>query len=472
MSLRRLALGVAASALVVAMLPGGPAGAEPFVGSYAASANADGVRLTFIAPKASLSDTAADVAGPSAQATLDSIGTSRSFASFPYPGETAVTSTGLVRTLSGVPVPDYPLYANADYPIVPSREIGSGIFALKAESAARRAAAVASVGLAVEGAGTLGLVRSTASTDATGEAVVSEAKSVIESLSIGPLRLGHVVSTARVLLGPDGQLTRQSGTDVVGATVAGTDVAITSDGLKVGATAVGGPPAAPVGDILAKAGITVELVQAQQLPTGVAAPAVRITQQQQSGTKLIYVLGAASATARGEGVGSGLANAPESGGPDSTGDQAGNSGSPASANGPGSPNAPAVSPPEAPAAENQTSGVDVGSARSASGKFEAPAGLVVPDAASLAPPLTSGGGSLPQDAAALSPLAPGGSVGAESPSTPSQATAAGGARAAALASVLGTGVDAKPVYGAFAIGGILGLALLLAMRGLTGGAKQ
>ena len=53
-----------------------------------------------------------------------------------------------------------------------------------------------------------------------------------------------------------------------------------------------------------------------------------------------------------------------------------------------------------------------------------------------------------------------------------QASAAGGARAAALASVLGTGVDAKPVYGAFAIGGILGLALLLAMRGLTGGANR
>jgi len=69
-------------------------------------------------------------------------------------------------------------------------------------------------------------------------------------------------------------------------------------------------------------------------------------------------------------------------------------------------------------------------------------------------------------------LAPGGSVGAEPPSTPSQASAAGGARAAALASVLGTGVDAKPVYGAFAIGGILGLALLLAMRGVTGGANR
>jgi hypothetical protein len=38
--------------------------------------------------------------------------------------------------------------------------------------------------------------------------------------------------------------------------------------------------------------------------------------------------------------------------------------------------------------------------------------------------------------------------------------------------MLGSEVDAKPVYGAFAIGGILGLALLLAMRGLSPGGSR
>jgi hypothetical protein len=96
----------------------------------------------------------------------------------------------------------------------------------------------------------------------------------------------------------------------------------------------------------------------------------------------------------------------------------------------------------------------------------------VPDAGSLAAPPNSAGTSSPQEAAAASPSASAGSLGVEPPGLPSQASPAGGARAAALASVLGTGVDAKPVYGAFAIGGILGLALLLAMRGLTGGANR
>ena len=459
---RLLAVGAAAAALA-AVLTTGSAGAAEFTGSYFASANADGVRLTFIAPAASLSDTAADVAGPSAQAAMDSIGTSRAFASFPYPGETVVTSTGLVRTLSGAPVPDYPLYANSDHPLVPSQQIGSGVFALRADSAARRSAATASVGLAVEGAGTLGLVRSTASTDATGDAVISEAQSVIDSLSIGPLRLGHVVSTARVSLGPDGQLTRQSSTDVVGATVAGVDVAITPDGVKAG-DAEAPLPAAPVGEALAGAGITVEIVKAQELPAGVAAPAVRITQQQKSGTKLIYLLGAATATAGGESVGSGLSDGTDPAAPDTAAGDGGAGSSP-----PGTTDGSSGSflqpSPEGATAGDTGPGSDTGASSTGTSSFRAPAGLVVPDAASATPAVPDGGStSGSQFAAGAGPDAAGGF-----PAAGEQAGARRRARAAVLASMLGSEVDAKPVYGAFAIGGILGLALLLAMRGLSPG---
>jgi hypothetical protein len=456
----------AATAALAAVLTTGSAGAAEFVGSYFAAANADGVRLMLIAPAASLSDTAADVAGPSAQATMDSIGTSRAFASFPYPGETVVTSTGLVRTLSGAPVPDYPLYANSDHPLVPSQQIGSGVFALRADSAERRSAATASVGLAVEGAGTLGLVRSTASTDATGDAVISEAQSVIESLSIGPLRLGHVVSTARVSLGPDGQLTRQSSTDVVGATVAGVDVAITPDGLKAG-DAAAPLPAAPVGDALAGAGITVELVKAQELPAGVAAPAVRITQQQESGTKLIYLLGAATATAGGESVGTGLSDGADAAAPETAPGDGGAGSSP-----PGTTDGSSGS--SLPSSETATAG-DTGTASEAgpssatgTSSFRAPAGLVVPDAGSVISSVPRGGStSGSQLAAGAGPDPAGGFRAARE-----QAGARRSARAAVLASVLGSEVDAKPVYGAFAIGGILGLALLLAMRGLSPGGSR
>lgn len=456
---------MAAAALAVSGGVAGTASAEPaaagFAGSYFASAVADGVRLTFIAPSASLSDTAADVGGPSAQATLDSLGTSRAFGSFPYPGETVVTSTGLVRTLSGAPTPDYPLYANSDYPIVTKQEIGSGIFALRAESDERRAAGSASVGLAVEGAGTLGLVRSVATTDATGDAVVSEATSTIEGLAIGPLRLAHVVSTATVSLGPDGQLTRRSATDVVGATVAGTDVTIAADGLHVGEGAVPAPPAGPVNDALKQAGITIDFVQARDLPAGVVAPAVRVTQEQESGTKLIYTLGAAQASAGGESVGVDLSDgASEAGDPQST--PGGSEAPPSTATAPGSEPAtlPAAVTADAPLVAGVDSGGDVASAGPDLSSLRSPAGFVIPDAGSALSGTTP---SAPASESAL-PAAP--------LPTPSATTPASGRRAAALTALIGSEVDSKPVYGAFAIAGVLGLALFLAMRGLTGGLNR
>ena len=459
----RLRLAIVAAAIAVAggAVGTASAGATGFAGSYFASAVADGVRLTFIAPSASLSDTAADVGGPSAQATLDSLGTSRAFGSFPYPGETVVTSTGLVRTLSGAPAPDYPLYANSDYPIVKKQDVGSGIFALRAESGERRSAGSASVGLAVEGAGTLGLVRSVATADATGDAVVSEATSTIEGLSIGPLRLAHVVSTATVSLGPDGQLTRRSATNVVGATVAGTDVTIAADGLHVGDGAVPAPPAAPVNDALKQAGITIEVVQARDLPTGVVAPTVRITQEQQSGTKLIYTLGAAQASAGGESVGADLSGGPSEPG-DSHGTPGGSEAPPSTAMGP---NSESATPPAAVTAEGPlVTGVDgatggVASAGPDLSSLRSPAGFVVPDAGSSLPDAT--------------PAAP--AVESAFPAAPRPAPTAAtpvGRRAAALTALIGSEVDSKPVYGAFAIAGILGLALFLAMRGLTGGLNR
>lgn len=452
MRLRLLALG-AALAIAGGAVGTVSAGAAGFAGSYFASAVADGVRLTLIAPSASLSDTAVDVGGPSAQATLDSLGTSRAFGSFPYPGETAVTSTGLVRTLSGAPAPDYPLYANSDHPIVPKQEIGSGIFALRAESTERRAAGSASVGLAVEGAGTLGLLRSAATADATGDAVVSEATSTIEGVSIGPLRLARVMSTAMVSLGPDGQLTRKAGTEVIGATVAGTDVTIAADGLHAGDGAVPVPPAPPITAALAQAGITVEFVQAQDLPGGVVAPAVRITQEQESGTKLIYLLGAAQASAGGESVGADLSDGPgEAGMPEGT-PGGSDSSSPVAVTDP----VPAPASFPATDVESEVSAGDLAAVGADLASLRSPAAFVVPDNIAASPGGTPAAPAY-ESAAPAAPLpAPEGTAGR---------------RSAALAALLGTGVDSRPVYGVFVIGAVLGLGLLLAMGGLRGGMNR
>ena len=306
-----LAAGVAASAVALSStLAAGPAGATAFVGTFYASANSDGVRLTIVAPKASLSDTALDVGAPSAQATLDSLGASRAFASFPYPGEVVVAATGLVRTLSGAPLPDYPFYAGSDYPVTPKQEVGQGPYVLKAESGENSSSASSSVGLAAEGTGALGLARSGATVTATSDSVISEAKSTVDGLTDGPLQLGHVLSTATTTLGRDGQLTRHADTEVVGAMVGDTAITITKDGLRVADTKQSLPSTEPVAQALAGAGITVELIHADDQPTGATAPAIRVTQSQASGTKVIYVLGAASAKVAGDGAATQLPSVP------------------------------------------------------------------------------------------------------------------------------------------------------------------
>jgi hypothetical protein len=221
------------------------------------------------------------------------------------------------------------------------------------------------------------------------------------------------------------------------------------------------PPAAPVNDALKQAGITIEFVQARDLPTGVVAPAVRITQEQKSGTKLIYTLGAAQASAGGESVGADLPGGASKPG-DSQGTPGGSEAPPSTATAPGSESAPppAAVTGEAPlvtgadgaAGGRAAAGLDLSSLRS-------PAGFVVPDASSALPSAT------PPSRAFESafPAAP--------RPAPTAATPAG-RRAAALTALIGSEVDSKPVYGAFAMAGLLGLGLFLAVRGLTGGLNR
>ena len=69
-----------------------------------------------------------------AQANVDTTGKATGFGSLPYPGENAVTAPGLLTFATGVPVPGYPFYARADYPVTPSSEVKDpgGAYALKA----------------------------------------------------------------------------------------------------------------------------------------------------------------------------------------------------------------------------------------------------------------------------------------------------------------------------------------------------
>ena len=276
--------------------------AEPYHGTYSAAASADGLRVTMTLPAAPLSNTVADVGGPTAQAVLDSNGASQAFASFPYPGANAAVAGGLVKGASNgqIPAPDYPFYVVSYNPTVPEQHVGSGPYSIAAQSSGTSSEGTASAGVRTPGVGTLGLAEAKASTQSQASSVVGSASSHLTGLAVGPLEIGELVSSATTSLGTDGKLDRKAETRVVAAKVGLTPVVIDGSGISVGGTAAPAADAAKVNEALASAGITVKLFAAEKTDTGIVAPVVRITQSEaKSGATVTYTIGGASAFVQG-----------------------------------------------------------------------------------------------------------------------------------------------------------------------------
>jgi hypothetical protein len=277
-------------------------GAEGFAGTFGAVASADAVRVTWVVPHAPASDTVLDFGGPSAQATLDSVGGSQAFASFPYPGENTVTAPALIAGASGgqINLPSYPFWVGSTYPVTPKSESGSGPYTIKAESTDTSSTSSASVGLDSNGQVALGLAKSQASTVAAPDGVTSQASSEVTAFAAGPLKIGQVISTAKAVFS-GGTVTRDAATSISGAMVGDTPVAFTEKGLVVGSSPVPADPK-PIADALAAAKIGVEFMPRQDTETGVVAPTIRVTQRDDAGQSITYVLGRTSAFAQGEGT--------------------------------------------------------------------------------------------------------------------------------------------------------------------------
>jgi hypothetical protein len=293
----------AAGALAVVGPIGGwvrpAAGAGGFSGTFSAVAGADSVRITLVQPGITLTKTLVDFGGPSAQASVNSLGESRAFASFPYPGDTAIAAPGLLRGAGSIPAPAYPLYVGSDNPAVPRQEAGDGPYKMAAESTDSASKSLANIGLRIEGLGDLGLSRSESSVESTAEGVAAHARTETSAFSVGPLRIGHVVSVADTVLGQDGLLTRNASTSVVGAMVGNAPVEITAAGISVAGAAGPAADLNAVNEALKGAGVTVELLPKGETSTGVTSPALRITSQDKSGSAITYVLGRASASVEG-----------------------------------------------------------------------------------------------------------------------------------------------------------------------------
>ena len=444
---RRLGVALASAVVVTALasaagwLTGGPAQAAAFPGAFSTSAAADGLRQSMIVPGAPLTTSVVDVGAPSVQASLDSLGSSRAFASLPYPGETLATSSGLARTLSGLPVPDYPFYVHSSHPIVPQQEVATGPYRIRAESSEAASKATATGGPAVPDTAAVGFVRTDASTAATGS-VTAEAESDVEAFTVGPLRLGQVLSRATVTLDGNGRRSSRADTHLVGAKVGDTAVTVSATGLTLAGTNQPLPALDAARAALTAAGITVELMPAEEHPTGVVAPTVRVTQRQPSGAQLISLLGGASAFVDGV-----PAAIPASGGP--------------------------AAPPEVGPVPSSAGAAAPGATLTGSAEPARPTGSENLAAERLAAARAAATGSTPNAAPATPPApdVPAPTAAAEGATPPVGGSAPNGEAAQRLASqLLGLSADAGPLYAALAVGGLVGLLMVgaaLVRRGVA-----
>ena len=122
-----------------------PSSASGELPGFRATALAEGGRVTFSVPGFAVVEDVIDGGGPVSQAVVDGQGSS-SFASLPYPGDTALAFPGLFAAVAGQALPaGYPFFVSASHPTSPHQELKdpAGAYRLSAEAAAAAASGLA-----------------------------------------------------------------------------------------------------------------------------------------------------------------------------------------------------------------------------------------------------------------------------------------------------------------------------------------
>jgi hypothetical protein len=279
-------------------------------GTFHASAEASGASVVVSAPEFLIAEKLADVAAPKAEAALDGLGTSRALASYPYPGEAALTTPGLVAASTGLPSPPgYPFVASSAFPSTPEAKVDQPGYRLEARSAEAESSAQATAGAEPAGL-VVGLSSATAEAarDA-GSGVVSAASSALaRTIEVaGVFQAGTITAQARISQTPGAPLVRESRLSAEALTVAGQQVALSEEGLVLAETEVPLADTASVAKALADAGVGVRYLAPVELPDGVVSAGLAVTQRQQApnGPVVITELVFGRAVARGAAAGGG-----------------------------------------------------------------------------------------------------------------------------------------------------------------------
>jgi hypothetical protein len=249
------------------------------------SAAAYGVRATYIVDGIPLTKTPFDGGGPTAQAAVDT-GLSRStgYAASPDPGQFFATGPGLAAgalgggvpgvlpPLTGLPSPpQYPFLVASDANTNPKVAAGQDPVRVSAQSDPAASRSEATFGMADSGGAGSGAV-STASVRHTSDgAGTATATADLRGLSVGPLTLGHVLSSVTKTLKADGTVVPSTTLEVSGAQISGTPVNFTPEGFSALNSTLRG--------ILKNSGVDVQFVAAENFPSSgrVIAPGLKIS---------------------------------------------------------------------------------------------------------------------------------------------------------------------------------------------------
>lgn len=250
--------------LVAAVLPATPADGQSTPSGYDfvdLHALADGVTVDFnlvgFLP-------IEDLVGLSSITSEANFGAGRSdaLAALPDPGDLVLTLPGTLSALAGVSgIPDYPAAARAEDPATPldvvqiAPDATLGVGTLRAEASDTSAAASAHVGHQVDTIGLLpsfsvGTIRTTARTTQLNEVTLeSVATTTVSDLKLlgGLVSISQITSEVSASIINDTPQASISKLQVSGATLAGTPVGITEEGIVGLGSAV---PLAPVIDTL------------------------------------------------------------------------------------------------------------------------------------------------------------------------------------------------------------------------------
>jgi hypothetical protein len=154
--------------------------------------------------------------------------------------------------------------------------LGAGPYSLQAHSTGLSADATATGGLQSSEAGNVALLKSTASITAGPGHVVATATSDAQVLTVGPLTIGQVTSTATMTFDDSGAKP-SSHLEIAGLRIGGVAVTVTTNGLDIGGVAVPLPLTDVLASLLHATGVSIELLPAREIDGGVIAPALVIT---------------------------------------------------------------------------------------------------------------------------------------------------------------------------------------------------